>query len=411
MGQTDEVLATLMKTQNLPQSTQQATLLLQASWQHLEQQTLGGTLSFEETDRMRSRINMGVLSVVDDIERGGKGKMINLGALQSDFLNTDTQRIITEIKAKNVNTAQVSDIKIGAAENVVIGSGNTVTTNVRKGWGRLQFGLIAIVLLAVLWFGWQAFGDLKSDNDATFSSLSTIERQISELAKKDATVATAMKANGNELQKTLEEGFSAYENADLQVASWKLKEVADVAPSPALLLNLATIYDKLGENRDANTYFEKAFKASPELKRTHIAGLKGQRLNLIHAKNGGRLISSTNKVFEYLLNENPTWASPNEEAVFGFGNDGTAIFDEVGFEVTATEDINIKNADLYSATSPRGPFKLIKRVTVENMYLAETPFQMFKFAPVSAKYIKIKVIDGYGNYMHINAIRVMGALQ
>ena len=411
MGQTDEVLATLMKTQNLPQSTQQATLLLQASWQHLEQQTLGGTLSFEETDRMRSRINMGVLSVVDDIERGGKGKMINLGALQSDFLNTDTQRIITEIKAKNVNTAQVSDIKVGAAENVVIGSGNTVTTNVRKGWGRLQFGLIAIVLLAVLWFGWQAFGDLKSDNDATFSSLSTIEKQISELAKKDAAVATAMKANDNELQKTLEEGFSAYENADLQVASWKLKEVADVAPSPALLLNLATIYDKLGESANANTYFEKAFKASPELKRTHIAGLKGQRLNLIHMKNGGRLISSTNKVFEYLLNENPTWASPNEEAVFGFGNDGTAIFDEVGFEVTATEDINIKNADLYSATSPRGPFKLIKRVTVENMYLAETPFQMFKFAPVSAKYIKIKVIDGYGNYMHINAIRVMGALQ
>jgi len=103
---------------------------------------------------------------------------------------------------------------------------------------------------------------------------------------------------------------------------------------------------------------------------------------------------------------------PGEEAVFAFKDEQPATFDNFSTLVTEASDSNLKGFELLAGDeSPTGTFRSIGTFTVQNAKLLKSPYQAFKFEPVTAKYLKVKLISNYGNPLgriHVSEFKVTG---
>jgi hypothetical protein len=58
---------------------------------------------------------------------------------------------------------------------------------------------------------------------------------------------------------------------------------------------------------------------------------------------------------------------------------------------------NVKEFELLQGNeSPTGFFQSIGKFQTQNVKLFENPYQEFKFSPVTAKYLKVKILSTYG---------------
>lgn len=88
------------------------------------------------------------------------------------------------------------------------------------------------------------------------------------------------------------------------------------------------------------------------------------------------------------------WQGESENAVFGFKDEKTATFDTVRVFIGETSSANIKSVEfLVSNDSPTGPFKSAGRTgETQNVRMMKTGgWQEFKFAPITARYLKCKI--------------------
>jgi len=86
------------------------------------------------------------------------------------------------------------------------------------------------------------------------------------------------------------------------------------------------------------------------------------------------------------------------EAVYAFKDEKPASFDTFATLVKGTASDNLKEFELLVGDeSPTGAFRSIGKFTVQNVKLLKSPYQEFKFEPVTAKYLKIKIISNYGS--------------
>jgi Mg-chelatase subunit ChlD len=86
-----------------------------------------------------------------------------------------------------------------------------------------------------------------------------------------------------------------------------------------------------------------------------------------------------------------------QEVVYAFKDEQPATFDEFATLVPTTDNENLKDFELLvSDDSPTGNFRSIGRFTVQNAKLMKSPYQEFKFEPVTAKYLKLKALSNYG---------------
>ena len=85
------------------------------------------------------------------------------------------------------------------------------------------------------------------------------------------------------------------------------------------------------------------------------------------------------------------------EAVYAFKDEKPASFDTFVTLVKDTRDDNLKEFELLGDESPTGAFRSIGKFTVQNVKLLKNPYQEFKFEPVTASYLKIKIISNYGS--------------
>ena len=123
------------------------------------------------------------------------------------------------------------------------------------------------------------------------------------------------------------------------------------------------------------------------------------RVNLISPKNGGSLLTapsdtwvSTNDGAE----KSVAWLRKGQEGVYAFKEDKQATFNKFTVFIGSRHGNNVKKVELLvSDESPTGTFRSIGTFATQNTKLMRTPYQVFTFAPVSARYFKVRLISAH----------------
>ncbi len=137
--------------------------------------------------------------------------------------------------------------------------------------------------------------------------------------------------------------------------------------------------------------------------------------NLIAASNGGQLIVAPNDTWQATIDgkEDQVSLGVGQEAVFGFKDDQQATFDEFTFLILVSADGILKDFELLAGNdSPTGNFTSIGKFTTTNAKMFKTPYQEFKFPPVTAKYLKVRLLSAWGgtSWTVANEMRLLGKL-
>ncbi len=126
-----------------------------------------------------------------------------------------------------------------------------------------------------------------------------------------------------------------------------------------------------------------------------------KRMNLLATENGGKLLAAPDKIWMKAITDYDDmqgWFGSGE-AVYGFKNQDLATFDTFSILIAQTNGGNVKDFELLAGSdSPTGQFESIGQFTTQNIRLMESPYQEFKFPPVTARYFKFKSLtDHRGN--------------
>lgn len=125
--------------------------------------------------------------------------------------------------------------------------------------------------------------------------------------------------------------------------------------------------------------------------------------DLIARVNGGVLVVSTNKGFQFLNDGQDApikgWFKPGDEAVFAFKGEQPAMIRGFGLPVLESSPKNLKGFDIYVSTKgPTEGWQKVGTYDLPNMVFEDRRYHVFNLdKPVAARYIKFKVFSGYGH--------------
>jgi hypothetical protein len=82
--------------------------------------------------------------------------------------------------------------------------------------------------------------------------------------------------------------------------------------------------------------------------------------------------------------------------VFAFKDERPATFNMFTMLIFRSSPMNVKEFELLQGNeSPTGFFQSIGTFKTQNVKLFKTPYQEFTFSPVTAKYLKVKILSGW----------------
>jgi hypothetical protein len=142
-------------------------------------------------------------------------------------------------------------------------------------------------------------------------------------------------------------------------------------------------------------------------------------MNLLSAENGGHVIVATNDQWLYAIDgDEKNWqyidiGVVGSWAVYGFKDDKPASFDTFKVLILGSESWNLKEFELLAGNdSATGRFESIDKFQTQNIRFFKDPYQEFKFSPVKAKYLKIKVISSHGfSSVGVYEFQLLGVLE
>jgi Mg-chelatase subunit ChlD len=147
---------------------------------------------------------------------------------------------------------------------------------------------------------------------------------------------------------------------------------------------------------------------------------KSESTNILAQSAGGQVLVAPNDLWNQ-TNDGKEDALPNspraaiavgQEGVYAFEDEQPAMFDRFATLVPDTSDSNLKEFELLVADdSPTGTFRSIGKFTVQNAKLMKSPYQEFKFEPVTGKYLKIKLLSSYGGGLNIYEFKLFGSVK
>lgn len=127
--------------------------------------------------------------------------------------------------------------------------------------------------------------------------------------------------------------------------------------------------------------------------------------NLLAVQNGGQLLVAPGDgwmVTNDGQEECGTVTVPSE-AVYAFKDEQPAMIDRFSTFVPDASGTNLKEFELLVADdSPTGTFRSLGTFTAQNAKILKSPYQEFKFEPVTAKYLKVKLISNYNMSLSYN---------
>jgi hypothetical protein len=149
------------------------------------------------------------------------------------------------------------------------------------------------------------------------------------------------------------------------------------------------------------------------------AGTGSGAIDLFNLRDGSQILAANEAGWNgYLYKQSEptcTILSTNGFAVFAFRDERPARFDRLGVFIEATNPYNVKTVELQaSIDSERGPFQSVGRFSVPNFRNEREPFHEFTFEPVTARYVKIVILDWQehsGPNGNVCTMRLMGTLQ
>ena len=141
-------------------------------------------------------------------------------------------------------------------------------------------------------------------------------------------------------------------------------------------------------------------------------------MNVLSAENGGHVVVATNDRWPYAIDgDEKNWhyidiGVAGSWAVYGFKNDKPASFDTFKVLILGTDSWNLKEFELLAGNdSATGKFESIGKFQTQNIRFFKEPYQEFKFAPVKARYLKVKVISSHGfSSVGVYEFQLLGAL-
>jgi TIR domain len=144
---------------------------------------------------------------------------------------------------------------------------------------------------------------------------------------------------------------------------------------------------------------------------------KPMRINLLASENGGQLVVAGDPVWMKSIThyeDQQGWAAFGE-AVYAFKDQRAATFDTFSVLILRAHDANLKDFVLLAGSdSPTGRFEPIGQFTVQNVRMMNSPYQDFTFAPVKAKYLKVRLINTHGGRTGgavLHKFKLMGSVE
>jgi hypothetical protein len=142
-------------------------------------------------------------------------------------------------------------------------------------------------------------------------------------------------------------------------------------------------------------------------------------MNVLSAENGGHVVVATNDQWPYAIDgDEKNWqyidiGVVGSWAVYGFKNDKPATFDTFKVLILGTDSWNLKEFELLAGNdSATGKFESIGKFQTQNIRFFKEPYQEFKFPPVKARYLKVKVISSHGfSSVGVYEFQLLGALE
>lgn len=149
---------------------------------------------------------------------------------------------------------------------------------------------------------------------------------------------------------------------------------------------------------------------------TNMAAAPAARINLLSPQNGGAILAAPNDVWLSTNDDSEqamTWMRSDQEGVFGFRDERPATFDSFALLVSNTDNGNPQSVELFAGDEgPLGTFRSIATCSVQNVKLTKTPYQECKFAPVTARYLKVRLGSSFGGdgYVFATEFQLWGEL-
>ena len=159
---------------------------------------------------------------------------------------------------------------------------------------------------------------------------------------------------------------------------------------------------------------EPASSTGPAAQKNAPAAAVGKRVNILLADNGGHLVAASNDGWTKTIDGKERfdrYLNAGESGVFAFKDERPATFDIFTVLISGTSGDNIKGFELFKGNdSPTGKFEFLGTFETQNLKLFKTPYQEFKFPPVTAKYFKVKIISFWSDisYGSIYQIQLLG---
>jgi len=144
-----------------------------------------------------------------------------------------------------------------------------------------------------------------------------------------------------------------------------------------------------------------------------MAAAPSAGIDLLSPANGGALIAAPNDEWAKLNDGQPDRATTYAgEGVWGFKDGKPATFDRFEMLIPAADPYNVRQFELLAGDdSPTGPFRSIGVFTTQNVKLMQSPYQVFAFPAVTAKYLKVALQQDWGGgYIAAYDIHLFGTL-
>jgi hypothetical protein len=130
---------------------------------------------------------------------------------------------------------------------------------------------------------------------------------------------------------------------------------------------------------------------------------RSRALNLLSAEHGGHVVVATNDSWRQTVDgDEKSWqyidiGVAGSWAVFAFKDGKPASFDTFKVLIAGAESWNLNEFELLAGNdSPTGNFEPIGKFRTQNVRFFNDPYQEFKFSPVKARYLKVRVISSHG---------------
>jgi hypothetical protein len=143
--------------------------------------------------------------------------------------------------------------------------------------------------------------------------------------------------------------------------------------------------------------------SSSEVKTPAAGQSRSRVMNLLSAEHGGHVVVATNDSWRQTIDgDEKSWqyidiGVAGSWAVFAFKGEKPASFDTFKVLIAGAESWNLNEFELLAGNdSPTGNFEPIGKFRTQNVRFFNDPYQEFKFPPVKARYLKVRVISSHG---------------